>query len=355
MILLNSFLTRESFAQEWGYTIADGVGEYFLKTYAELAKIYTEQGRKAAGGGFFRPVKSEWVSPDKVKVERIIGGKKYVVPRPQHGIAHGLRQGFLVVDIVKILNSLDLDDLEPNVDLPESTWQGAIEFIQAFMKDKPELFIKHIQAAASFIKSGRVDELNQGPEYVRGVQRDATNYYKFAFSHKDDTKIYTDMMRFFAAALAYGWGSEPNKELLQLDNTIKDLGSNQYIPYIGDILVAAHRFDLGRLPSVEYIFSNKTSACALMFNAQEEDYSRYPLMQNVCDNLWERAREYLIATGDKHYADDGQWMSYGNKFFIQAQDPHTIIDALEEARANSKITDFFSPLLNRKKFNPSHD
>ncbi|HXF90432.1 MAG TPA: SidE phosphodiesterase domain-containing protein [Candidatus Nitrosotenuis sp.] len=340
---------HESLAQErrvWGYTIADGVSDYFLKTYEALAEKYTIEGQ--AVGGFFRPVKSEGVSPDKIKVERTIEGKKYVVPRPQHGIAHGLRQGFLVVDIINILNSINLKDLKPNSDLPASAWSN-IEFVQDMMRADSEGFLKNVQAAASFLKSGRVDESDgKAGEYQRGIQRDATNYYKFALQHEDIISL--NERRMFAAALSYGWGLSPNKELLKLDEALREY--DEFSLLMGNITVGAHRFDLGRLPPLDYVLPNKKTGGAHIFNGDENAYHKYPLIRIICDNLWERAREYLIATGDKHYEDMG-WVGYDDKFFIQAQDPHTIIDALEAARANSKIKNFFVPLQSRKWFNPS--
>lgn len=339
----------------WDYAIADEIKTYFLQKYEDLVKVYNAQAQSSAQQlkKYAPHESSKNVRPEHKEVTRNIQGVKYSVPRPNHGLAHGLRQGFLAVDILTALSNFDVTLLNEDDVSPEA--EVLIRYVKELLKEPGYKTLEEFQAVASFMKSGRIDEADGTSTYRTALQRDAVNFYKFAQKHP---RIFSEFMR-RVYALTLLWGENPSNDLKVLDPHVEDVVETfpDDIVFFRNLTLAAHRFDLGRLPTLSYILDNKRSACLAIFNndpnLSEKSYKDFPsIIQNMCDNLWERAREYLIATGDHHYDDNGNWKGHDDKFFLLAANPHQMVDALEKARRNSKITDFFSPLEDRKSFNP---
>lgn len=204
-------------------------------------------------------------------MKRTINDIDYIVYRPNHGLCHSLRQGFLVQDIVSLIKS---------------------DWLNNEIKLDP-LFIKKLAILSSFQRSGRESEISssQNPElYDEYEDGDVKN---MIFSMLN-TKYFPSYKELELWSSALKWNS----------NNKSDKVKN-----IAKLIKAAHLLDLRRIPHFD------------------EDIIRYEVSEllgitptcDIMNKLWTQSGIYLNISGDrdlvigkKHFSD---------KFFILQQDP----------------------------------
>jgi hypothetical protein len=310
-------------SQELRYAIAEEVNQYFGKPYTDLGER------------------------EKEKVSEVINNQSVTIYRPRHGLAHGMRQAFLAIDIVTVLNKIDAQNTPLS-----NEGKALVEWVQRKFKEDPH-FIEKIEMLSAFQRTGRKSEATESKSknlFFGYLVADAVNFKKFAEKHKgtlfaSDTeiKIYynafiptPDSDLFKDATIRNRITSLVNHYKLNNQLTNAELVD---VKQLNKILLASHWYDLKRLPA--YQAENKKDACNMLFGEKEPKDN---IIMNVCNNLWERSGEYLDATGDKNFnMNQTIRKEYATKFYILSKDPKALVDALTEAREKSNIKDFTVP------------
>jgi hypothetical protein len=250
-------------------------------------------------------------------INKIIQGKKYTVNRPNHSLAHGMRQGFLASDILFGLKCL--------ASSKTPITNEAKNFIH-WINSKTTidlLFGKKLQFLATFQRTGRGSEISgsQNPIlYKKYKQRDASNFVYFA-NHKQHVgkgKLFKDTseLQLYKEALF------PEGKILQTQQT--DLS------YLSKLINASHQLDLRRMNSFNPQTIQSTIQKILFGSAQIGTAEK-----TFLQNLWHRSGEYLNATGDRDVMKKKSY--YSDRFYTQAHDPKSMVKALHMARKNSNI------------------
>jgi hypothetical protein len=264
--------------------------------------------------------------PEK-KVKRVIHNKEYVVYRPNHGLAHGLRQALYVKDIVKELRD------------PLNTHNLAL-WVQKKSDEDFEKLTKKLALAALYYRVGRENEYSnsRGTEKMKArfeenMRNGAQLFKKAAQSLElfDNEEEIQDFMNAF-----YHYEYKNKKE--EMPKKSKP---------IDRILYAAHILDVRRVA----VSWNNISArpkrikeIARLLGLSEEKIQ-------ILDN---KVAKYLEATGDR----DG-WQErgrYAHRFMLQANDPEMMmrkikVSILEDVsllrKAKERADDPWYPYIKR--------
>lgn len=233
------------------------------------------------------------------------------VYRPNHSLAHGLRQAYLAVDIGIALKHVEGKSLN-------TAGQALANWVKEKAKADPLLFQK-IEFANAFQRTGRKSEASRDydPEKFESyLEADKQNLQEAAAEHIGPGKLFKNQaeLDLYKTAIATKYES-----LEQARN--KDLF------YLSKILYTSHLLDLRRLPHFEkkrileqialQLFETKTP------NADET---------KLVDKLWKRSGDYLAATGDRDM-DRNDRKDWDTALFAQqAHDPDLAVEALTLAR-----------------------
>lgn len=225
---------------------------------------------------------------DKESVtDRIINGTKYIVNRPNHGVAHSLRQGFLVRDIVKLF----IQETQPL-----SIW-----LLNELNVDQN--FIIKLAILSSFQRSGRQSEVSSShnPQLYKIYEiQDVRNMITSV-----DTKYWAskEEIRLWAQALIW-------------DNNNK----SQKIINISKLIKAAHLLDLRRIPRFDE--TRIKNDIANLLNIKSDSY--------IINKLWDQSGRYLHISGDRDLSlNKTHW---SNSFYILQQHPLKLYFKLRHER-----------------------
>lgn len=243
---------------------------------------------------------------------RIIKGSSYTVERYNHGLAHGLRQGALAKDIVRLLAKMKK---EGHVfGHPQSN--DLLNWVQEKMKGaNPNNFIKKIEIAAAFQRSGRQNECSSATDlakYKKYEMQDTLNFRASASKSKLFTKDTAIPLQVFEEAILWS-----NKGTL-------DEATNRDLKYIRRILHAAHTFDLRRITAFD---ADRIQQDAL--NQLFGSTVNIPIQggyQRITQGLWKRSGDYLYATGDRDATHNNNKLH--DKFFLQSNKPSKMVKAI---------------------------
>lgn len=218
-------------------------------------------------------------------INRTINGTKYIVYRPNHGLAHSLRQGFLARDIITLILR---DENHP---------------LKAWLQDKlskDNKFAQKVAILSSFQRSGRRSEISssENPELYAGYERsDRLNFIK-SFSNLKGVKC-EDIEEIIKWSYALIWDSEIIKKDVE--------GKN-----ISMILKAAHMLDLRR---ITYFDKDRIlSSVAEFLMVAPTSY--------IIIKLWNQSGKYLYVSGDRDM--EGNRNEWSDRFFILQNDPATL-------------------------------
>ena len=282
---------------QFSIMVAHSVAPYFLKFYAD---------------------------DPKAVMSRIIRGKKYTVFRFIHGLPHGLRQGFLALDIVEafeyVRRTKDKDFFKTISAKEFSVWIDYKISTDPLFKDK-------VQFWASFQRTGRQSEANStsNPEqYVRYIVQEMEIFKKEAAAHSDQLFKDPQEIKVYAEALLIGDA--------QQHRTIKD-SDNKDIRYLRKLLIASHMLDLRRITTFDEPQVKSNISYALFDTPEILAGSGEETFINV---LFERSGNYLAATGDKDLVKGKK--HYNNRFFILSTDPLALVNRLFEVNKQMPFT-----------------
>lgn len=248
----------------------------------------------------------------------VIGGKTFKVNRPNHSLAHGMRQGFIASDIFYGLKKLGAAGLPLT-----SEAQKTIAWINGKLA-ADTFVIRKLQLVASVQRSGRGSEIswNQNPTlYQQYKENDAKNLEIIAQTYVlvGPGKLFKDK----AELQLY-------KELLCFSGNVPTAYQTDY-KYLKGMMTSSHELDLRRIGGTfnkNYIVSHTQQALFghAVLGKPETDFLA---------KLWTRSGEYLAATGD-HDTAIGKH-HYSVRFYTQAHTPATMVAALHGARTNSSV------------------
>lgn len=246
---------------------------------------------------------SKYLTHDNSVTDKTFG-TNITVNRSNHGLAHGWRQGFLVFDIIAILN------MEKNAQLCGDKSLGS--WVQNALKKDP-LFKYKMQFAATFMRIGRESE----------VGSDHPDYQKQKIA---DVQIFWNVAKHLIGSLFKDKGEPMSfaKAICGKYQSAK-LTDDEYM--MKRIFDAAHSLDLRRLfvnkeQDTKYYYPE---SIAYSLYGEQNKNNHHAL--KIVDKLYDRAALYLQATGDERFLKN----YFVKKFFTQSKEPEQMTKALLEA------------------------
>jgi len=205
----------------------------------------------------------------------------YTVYKPNHGLAHSLRQGFLVRDIIKLLTSKNL-------------W-----LINEIEKDN--MFPIKVAILSSFQRSGRQSEISSSsdPLLYEKYENDDIKNFSYKMSSTPNPYFANSEINLWASALKWDCKNELH--------TIQE---------ISKLIKAAHLLDLRRIPSFDPV-RIKYEVSELLDITPNSD---------VMDILWNQSGKYLNICGDRDLVINKR--DWSDRFFVLHQNPNKLYYSL---------------------------
>lgn len=230
-------------------------------------------------GQMIRPYFTTQYTVEADSIKKAINGTTYQVVRPNHGLAHGLRQSMMAVKMVTLL-------------LKDSPYHPISQWLQAQDED----FIFKVAMVAAFQRTGRKSEIGHHHNqklYESYIHDDVKNFLKYARRYEDNFKDEEELL-FFSSALMW---------------TLKDSRN-----YLEIILSVSHKADLRRMRSFD---ANRIKK---MINEELAGYS-----PTLTRKIWSLSGDHLEVTGDRDMVTQ---RGYQAKFYLTATDPKRIVGDL---------------------------
>jgi hypothetical protein len=273
---------------QWSVTVAEIVNKFFSQPYADAHLTRAFLSLECPNGT--------------------------LVNRPNHSLAHGMRQSYLAVDLAIALENSIIDALSPaGKDL--ATW---IKRKHAHDKD----FFKKLEFANAFQRVGRESEISrsQNPTvYENYLKMDQQYFSAQAQEFIGEDKLFKDQAEvdLYKRAIVnkYGPGAPESDEL-----------------YLSKLFYTAHQLDLRRLPA----FSEEKILGEVSMQLFETDKPN-KFEREIIAKVWNRSGAYLNATGDRDLVTKKQWFNT-EVFCAQAKDPKMMVIALQTARTEPERT-----------------
>ncbi|CAK7994607.1 Hypothetical protein POVR1_LOCUS131 [uncultured virus] len=215
-------------------------------------------------------------------LEMTINGLTYKIVRPNHGLAHGLRQSIIAVKIVPLLISA-----QPTH--PMSQW----------LLQQDEDFIFKLGMVAAFQRTGRQSEIGHRDNpslYQEYIRNDVKNFHHHAKRYVDNFRD-DEEISFFQDALMWPL----REELITLN-------------YLETILSISHKADLRRILSFDQ---------ERILKMIRESLVGYPSW--IVDAIWKLSGDHLKATGDR---DMVAQRTYQPTFCFISTNPEEIVERL---------------------------
>lgn len=286
----------------WDAIVANKVNKYFKQPYADKPAILTVKHN----------------------------GHTYTVNRPNHGLAHGLRQGFLAADIVQSLWQISQKNTKK---FTSKDGIKLIKWVNKKMAADP-FFLKKVTFASAFQRTGRQSEVSSSENlnlYKSYERADAKNFVTEAKSLGQKSPFSKTDLQVFKEAIL--WSTADEGKI--------DPKTNKDLYFLRKIFHTAHDLDLRRMLKFD-INRMKASAVSELFGEETIDnqswkvHSNFSNEQKYIDKLWGRSGEYLLATGDRDVV--GQRKYNKLKYMDLAYNPNKMVKTLQKTRAASKIS-----------------
>lgn len=278
-------LSLES-AQSWHHVLGMLVKPYFTKEY-EDRKYFAD------------------IENDRRYVVTRDDGKK--VFRPNHGLAHSLRKGFLAKDIIDLF----VDTAKNPRFFATSSAKSLMGWVMENFSRDPN-FIKKMELVSAYQRSGRQSEV-EGNDNTEGVG--ASESYK-QYAQRDAENFYRDVM---GNPLLMEHFNNNEAEIVQYSNALRKVISDPHVENISKIISTTHMLDILRLAKPERIEGSIYSR--LFGNDGGSGEAAF------IKTLMDREGQYLQATGDT--------LAVRSKsFFDMALEPEVIIEVLEQVQAH---------------------
>jgi SidE phosphodiesterase (PDE) domain len=256
-----------------------------------------------------------------------INGKKVSVYRPNHALAHGLRQGFLAADIVDSIYKNKSTNFCSEDGIKLKKWIDRKMVKDPYFKQK-------IEFVSAFQRTGRQSEVSgtKNPVKYNSYERaDAKNFEKEVKPYVSAGNLFHDEKEVRVYKEAILW-STANEGMI-------DPSKNENLYFLRKIFHAAHDLDLRRMKKFDPE-RVKCSTVEELFGACTVDQAiwkvnpKYTAEKNAVDALWARSKQYLDATGDRDVVTQ---QDYSPKFCELAHNPHRMATVMHETRIKSTI------------------
>lgn len=239
------------------------------------------------------------------------------VYRPNHSLAHGLRQAYLAVDIAVALKNAVLPKEEQ-----DNTDAKALQNWVLKQLEKDPNYLKKLEFSNAFQRSGRQSDISkdQNPaRYNQYLQNDQANFQ--AAAEKYIGELFKDQAEIDLYKQAITDKFEPG--------TTK---SNDLV-FLSRILYTAHTLDLRRLHTFDKNIIIKNISKQLFGTETPNEWET-----NFIQKLWDRSGDYLNATGDRDMEDSTKRDYDKDVFCAQAHNPQQLVTALQLARTQPEST-----------------
>lgn len=256
--------------------------------------------------------------------EREIKRHHYTVNRPNHGFAHGLRQGFLASDIIDLFTHTKPTSFSTPVGKKMAAW--VTKKVQ-----EDHLFKKKVELLASFQRVGRLSDTEDAEGKVRLYysNRDEEIFVSTVRALDKDKNPFgsVEEIKIFAKALIIYPHSLTNSS---------DFNEDQ--KNLARIVMASHYLDLRRQISfdktkvlsniVNYLFDK------LSFVNNENTEQQQNFEDQMTDILWQRTADYLEASGESWIDDPSDRQSYADRFYLLSNDSRALTQAFLTVKQN---------------------
>ena len=214
-------------------------------------------------------------------ISRRIDGINYQAYRPNHGLCHSLRQGFLARDIIKLISITK--------DHPMHLW-----VLACLYRDK--YFSQKIAILSSFQRSGRQSEVSSSQDPKLYGQYEQADCHNFICSLRGSGVYDTEELELLSKLLV--WDAQSTR-------------------YISIIIKAAHLLDLRRIP--KFSRDRITREVSELLEAATDS--------NFMEKLWDQSGVYLDISGDR---DMMQRKGWADRFFTLQSQPSKLYFALRQ-------------------------
>lgn len=298
ILLFNSIISAEGSVDprrlQWSSTVANLANVYFSKPYKSnpLDKLNCPDGS--------------------------------VVYRPNHSLAHGMRQAFLAVDIARFVRYAKLPPSEKIDNTPLFQLQ---QWIIEKNKEDPTFFEK-LEFANAFQRSGRESDAGKDSDpvaYERYLDNDEANLWDNALKFKGKGKLFKD-----------------NSEIIPYRRAIVEKFSPQEfaqnekdVVMLSRLFYTAHTLDLRRLTNFTKLTILNNVALQI-FGKKVGELNTWE--KGMLDRLWEQSGRYLAATGDRDMEPPARTDYDLPVFCAQAHNPDLLVEKLHEARKSWEET-----------------
>ncbi len=270
---------------EWSMKVAEAVNHYFNLPYSDAKPDSNYYALQCPDGSF--------------------------VYRPNHSLAHGMRQAYLAVDIAVFLKNSHDKQLSNH-------GKAFYDWVQSQFSKDPTL-LKKLEFANAFQRSGRKSELSrdQNPEkYEEYLRSDQNNLQEKVGDFIGSGKLFKDQdeVDTYKGAIVKVFDIVP-----------QNIHTDLY--YLSKICFTAHLLDLRRLPHFDKEKILRKISLQLFGTVNPTEVE-----SQIIEKLWNRAGDYLEATGDRDMDNPKKYTWDSQVFSAQAHNPRLMIHALQMAR-----------------------
>jgi len=256
------------------------------------------------------------------------GEKLAAVQRPNHSLAHGLRQGFLALDII--------DGLNASSALTNPNAVAIAQWVKRKIATDP-YFRQKVFMASAFQRTGRQSEASSSgsgkTKYDAYERQDAANFSKDAAQLTGPQKAFANDREAQVFKEAILWSTAAEGKI--------DPNTNEDLKFLRKILHSAHDFDLRRL-FFDSAKGGPGSSFQKMTSAELFGPDSYNEPEKTFINkIWSRSGEYLRSTGDRDRDPEfiKQHDKYNAKLFCElAADAIKMAKTLIQMRKTSKVS-----------------
>lgn len=244
------------------------------------------------------------------------------VYRPNHSLAHGMRQAYLAVDLITAFKNAHFSTQD------SPTGKVLQEWIQQRLKKDPN-FLRKVEFANAFQRSGRQSEIgrSENPQlYDQYLLNDQQNFQKAAEEQKGKLFDDDEEINLFCEAITQKFVDIKKSETSDLMNLSRVL-------YTADLL------DLRRL----HTFNKQKIIENISFQLFQSK-TPHPWEKQFIEKLWAPSGGYLAATGDRDMEDLNKRDYDIHLFCEQAHSPDSLVKSLQLARTRPQDA-LFSSIL----------
>lgn len=281
-------------------------------SYVDPSKLSWALLTSTAVNQFFsKPYKAEFPTSTYYSLKL---DNERMVYRPNHSLAHGMRQTYLAIDLTLMFKYAKKENFH-------NRGQELCAWIQQQFQQDPN-FLRKIFFTNAFQRTGRESEI--------GREDNRSSYEKY---------LLADQQNFLMKVKELGLDNgnlfkDQNEIYIYKEALVRKF--NNYDPsfpievfFLSKVMYSAHLLDLRRISSFDksIILQNISTQLFGINQLDKLNETENSLLMRA----WKNAGSYLKATGDRDMEGQSDWDK--ELFYAQAQDPEKLVIALELTRS----------------------